>query len=70
MASTIGRFKTELIEPGRLWKTRSQVEQATAEWVDWYCHGGVRGETGPVPPAEYKTNHYLATTKRQVTATT
>lgn len=38
MESTIGLFKTELIKPGRPWKTLSQVELATAEWIDWYCH--------------------------------
>ncbi|MGW5434948.1 IS3 family transposase, partial [Streptomyces sp. NPDC004059] len=38
MESTIGLFKTELIKPQRPWKTLSQVELATAEWVDWYNH--------------------------------
>jgi putative transposase len=32
--STIGLFKTELIEPRRPWKTLSEVEPATAEWTD------------------------------------
>jgi hypothetical protein len=36
MESTIGLFKTELIKPRRPWKTLSDVELATAEWVDWY----------------------------------
>jgi putative transposase len=34
MESAIGLFKTELIKPGRLWKTLSWVELATAEWID------------------------------------
>ncbi len=69
MESTIGLFKTELIKPGRPWKTLSQVELATAEWVDWYCHRRLHGEIGHVPPAEYETNHYMESTKPQVTTT-
>jgi putative transposase len=67
--STIGLFKTELIKPGRPWKTLSQVELATAEWIDWYCHRRLHGEIGHVPPVEYETNHYMKSTKPQVTTT-
>ncbi|WAX77164.1 IS3 family transposase [Streptomyces sp. KMM 9044] len=70
MESTIGLFKTERIKPGRPWKTLSQVELATAEWVDWYCHRRLHGEIGHVPPVEYETNYYLTTTKPQVTTKT
>jgi transposase InsO family protein len=69
MESTIGLFKTELINPGRPWKTLSQVELATAEWIDWYCHRRLHGEIGHVPPVEYETNHYMESTKPQVTTT-
>jgi transposase InsO family protein len=48
MESTIGLFKTELIKPQRPWKTLSQVELATAEWVDWYNHRRLHGEIGHV----------------------
>lgn len=68
MESTIGLFKTELIKPAL--KTLSEVELATAEWVDWYCHRRLHGEIGHIPPAEYETNYYLETTKPQVTITT
>ncbi|MEU2961207.1 IS3 family transposase [Streptomyces albidoflavus] len=67
MESTIGLFKTELIKPGQPWRTLSQVELATAEWIDWYCHRRLHGEIGHIPPVEYETNYYLATTKPQVT---
>ncbi|MCX5401565.1 IS3 family transposase [Streptomyces sp. NBC_00102] len=67
MESAIGLFKTELIKPGRPWRTLSQVELATAEWVDWYCHRRLHGEIGHIPPVEYETNYYRATTKPQVT---
>ena len=67
MESTIGLFKTELIKPRRPWKTLSDVELATAEYVDWYNHRRLHGEIGHVPPVEYENNHYRATTKPQVT---
>lgn len=67
MESTIGLFKTELIKPRRPGKTLSDAELATAEYVDWYNHRRLHGEIGHVPPVEYENNHYLATTKLQVT---
>ncbi|PWG15541.1 IS3 family transposase [Streptomyces sp. V2] len=69
MESTIGLFKTELIKPQRPWKTLSQVELATAEWVDWYNHRRLHGEIGHVPPVEYEANHYMEYTKPQVKTT-
>ncbi|HEY8978148.1 MAG TPA: IS3 family transposase [Streptomyces sp.] len=70
MESTIGLYKTELIKPRRPWKSLSQVELATAEWVDWYNHRRLHGEIGHVPPVEYEANHYKESTKPQVTTTT
>ncbi|MFI6448532.1 IS3 family transposase [Kitasatospora sp. NPDC050543] len=70
MEFAIGLYKTELIKPGRPWKTLSQVELATAEWTDWYCHRRLHGEIGHVPPAEYETTYHLTATKPQVTTTT
>lgn len=67
MESTIGLFKTELIKPRWPWKTLSDVELATAEYVDWYNHRRLHGEIGHIPPAEYENNHYLTTTNPQVT---
>ncbi|WP_329371195.1 IS3 family transposase [Streptomyces sp. NBC_01483] len=67
MESTIGLYKTELIKPQRPWKSLSQVELATAEWVDWYNHRRLHGEIGHVPPVEYEANHYMESTKPQVT---
>ncbi|MGW1410103.1 IS3 family transposase [Streptomyces sp. NPDC002403] len=58
--------ETELIKPGRPWKTLSQVELATAEWIDWYCHRRLHGEIGHVPPVEYEANHCMKYTKSQV----
>ncbi|MBV7700268.1 integrase core domain-containing protein [Streptomyces sp. TRM70350] len=69
MESTTGLYKTEIINPMRPWKTLSHVELATAEWVDWYNHRRLHGETGHSPPAEYEADHYRATTKPRLTAT-
>ncbi|MEN8649231.1 IS3 family transposase [Streptomyces sp. 21So2-11] len=69
MESTIGLYKTELIKPQRPWKALSDVELATAEWVDWYNHRRLHGEIGHVPPAEYEAVHYQHQTNLQVTAT-
>jgi len=49
MESTVGLFKTELIKPRRPWRTLSEVELATAWWVDWYCHRRLHGEIGHIP---------------------
>ncbi|WP_372337634.1 IS3 family transposase [Streptomyces sp. MK5] len=68
MESAIGLFNTELIKPQRPWKTLSDVELATAEYVDWYSHRRLHGEIEHIPPAEYENNHYLTTTKPQVTS--
>ncbi|WP_435279886.1 integrase core domain-containing protein [Streptomyces sp. 1222.5] len=70
LESTIGLFKTELIKPRRSWKTLSEVELVTAEWVDWYCHRRLLGEIGHIPPVEYETNYYRETRKPQVTVKT
>ncbi|MBT8227884.1 MAG: transposase [Dactylosporangium sp.] len=35
-ATTIGPYKAELINRRGPWRTMSDVELETAEWVDWY----------------------------------
>ena len=62
MESTIGLFKTEVIEHERsTWTSRRPVEQATASWVHWYNHDRLHSSIGHVPPAEYETAHYDST---------
>lgn len=58
MESTIGLYKTELIKPGRPWRSLAQVERATAEWVDWYNHHRLHSTLGYLPPAEYESMFY------------
>src|SRR3954470_15680118 len=36
MESTIGLFKTELIDRQRSWAGRNEVEKETAAWVHWF----------------------------------
>ncbi|MET9663652.1 IS3 family transposase, partial [Streptomyces sp. NPDC006510] len=62
-------FKTELIKPRRPWKPLSDVELATAEYVDWYNHRRLHGEIGHTPPVEYEANYYTELTKPQVITT-
>jgi putative transposase len=40
MKSTIGLYKTEPIKPRGPWRSLTDVELATAEWVDWYNANG------------------------------
>ncbi len=52
--STIGLYKTELINRRRPWKTLDEVELATLEWVDWYNHRRLHGACEGLPPAEFE----------------
>lgn len=56
--STIGLFKTELIEPRGPWRTVEQVEIATLEYVDWYNHRRLHSAAADLPPAELEAAHY------------
>jgi len=52
--TTIGLYKTELINHQGPWKTIEEVELATLEWVDWYNHRRLHGACERLPPAEYE----------------
>jgi putative transposase len=56
--STIGLFKTELINPRAPWRTVEQVEIATLEYVDWFNHRRLHSAAADLPPAELETAHY------------
>ena len=56
-------FKAECIRnpvmrPKGGWKTVTDVEIATAEYVDWFNHRRLHGEIGMVPPAELEALHW------------
>lgn len=55
MESTIGLYKTELIEHrrgGKAWESTASVEKATAEWVHWYNTSRLHSSIGYMPPIE------------------
>lgn len=52
--STIGLFKAEKIYREGPWKTLSDVELATLEWVDWFNHARLHSACGRLSPAQYE----------------
>ena len=64
LAETInGLYKTELIKPGKPWRTIEDIELATARWVDWFNHRRLYEYCGDVPPAELETAYYAQQTR-------
>jgi putative transposase len=61
MESTIGLYKTELINRRGPWRTLADVELATAEWVDWFNTTRLHRSIGAVPPNEYESMYYAQT---------
>ena len=59
LAETVnGLYKTELIKPGKPWRTIEEVELATAKWVHWFNHHRLYQYCGDIPPAEMEAAHY------------
>lgn len=58
MESTIGLYKTELINRRGPWRTRADIELATAEWVQWYNARRLHSAIGWIPPDEYEAAYY------------
>ena len=56
--STIGLYKTELINPQRPWRTVDEVEYATFEYIDWFNNRRLHSEIGNIPPVEAETLFY------------
>ena len=52
--TTIGLYKTEMIRREGPWKTLSDVELATLEWVDWFNTTRLHSACGRLSPAEYE----------------
>jgi putative transposase len=60
MESTIGLYKTELIErhpAGRSWAGAAEVERETASWVHWYNTERLHSSIGLIPPVEYEASY-------------
>jgi Integrase core domain len=54
--SLVDSYKTELIRD-RVWRTRTQLELATIEWVGWYNHDRLHEALGDIPPIEFEQLH-------------
>ena len=62
MESTIGLFKTEVIDHEQAtWTSWREVENATASWVHWFNNERLHSSIGDIPPLEYEQNHYDST---------
>jgi putative transposase len=69
MESTIGLYKTELIDfDSHSWTGLAEVERATAEWVYWYNTVRLHTSIGFLPPAEYEANYRVITATPNGTA--
>lgn len=60
--SVSGLYKTDCIRTtifhSSPYKTVSDVEFATAGWVDWYNNSRLHSSIGQIPPTEFETLHY------------
>jgi len=54
MESTIGLYKTELIDRQPSWTGRAAVERETAAWVHWFNTDRLHSAIGYRPPAEFE----------------
>ena len=58
--SFVDTFKTELIKD-RVWQTRSQLELAILEYVDWFNNSRLHESLGDIPPVEFEQLHAART---------
>lgn len=54
----IGLYKTEVVFHQGPWKTLTDVEVATLEWVHWFNNQRLFGPLGYVPPVEFERAYY------------
>jgi transposase InsO family protein len=63
MESTIGLYKTELIDRHpKTWTGWGEVERETAAWVHWYNTTRLHSALGYRPPIEYEQHQEAITT--------
>ncbi len=58
--STIGLFKTEIIDFMGPWKSGGQVEWETLKWVNWYNTQRLHSKIGYITPQEAEETFYEA----------
>ena len=56
--TVIGLFKTKVINRQGPWKSLTQVELATLDWVHWYNTERLLGPIGYIPPVEAEETYY------------
>ncbi len=56
--SFVDTFKTELIAD-RVWRSRSHLELAILEWVNWFNTSRLHESLDDISPAEFETLHAL-----------
>ncbi|MCH7971983.1 MAG: IS3 family transposase, partial [Chloroflexi bacterium] len=61
--SVIGLYKTEFVHRKGPWRSLSDLELATLEWVDWFNNRRLFSAIGYVPPEEYEAGHVLSESK-------
>jgi transposase InsO family protein len=61
MESTIGLYKTELVEHDRTrsWSGAAELERETASWVHWYNATRIHHSIGKMSPIEFEELHRL-----------
>jgi putative transposase len=52
--STIGLYKTELIDRQGPWHNATQVEAATMQYLHWYNHQRPHSASADIPPADFE----------------
>jgi transposase InsO family protein len=65
--TTIGLYKTELIDRHGPWQGRDHVELATLEYINWYNNRRLHGACRDVPPVEYEAAYWAANPARNHT---
>ena len=65
--SFVDSYKTELISD-RVWRSRSQLELATVEWVGWFNTVRLHSSLGDIPPIEFEAQHAAIGIDRSVAA--
>lgn len=67
MECVIGLFKTECVRTTVFhlgpYRTPSDVEYATASWVDWYNNRRLHSSLGMMTPTQYEQAHYATLTR-------
>lgn len=70
MESTIGLYKTELVDRQKSWTGRAEIERETASWVHWFNTGRLHYSIGYPSPVDYENkyrqNRSTATSDREV----